>query len=409
MHILLLILSIHLLSCGGNEETISDTQTFNANIALSINEINSYNNIEGIYNITNTDTNVENAEKGVCYSSTCSSPTINDKVATVDKTSSNTYTYSISDLQELTTYYIRPFIKYDNNISYGETISCKTLGSSSDYYTTPKTESATNYDGYEMEWNDEFNIDGTPSADWTFEQGFVRNEEQQWYQSDNASVKDGCLVIEGRKETVKNPNYVSGSSDWKLNRSIAEYTSSSLTTKNSHNFMYGRFEIRAKIPTSTGSWPAIWLLGNTWEWPMNGEIDIMEFYIKNGAPSILANACWSSDKLWTAIWDESVKPFADFTNKDSEWANKYHIWRMDWDKTNIRIYVDGELLNEIDLSQTYNQGYNDNKENPFTTSYKGFGDYILLNLALGSNGGVPDVTAFPLKYKIDYVRVYKQK
>ena len=256
-------------------------------------------------------------------------------------------------------------------------------------------------------WSDEFEVDGRPSRDWTYEQGFLRNHEAQWYQSQNAFVKDGCLVIEGRREHRRNPHYVAGSSDWRANREFIEYTSSCLTTQLSQQFLYGRFEIRAKIPTATGAWPAIWLLGNKWEWPQNGEIDIMEYYIKNDQPSILANACWGSDQRWNAVWDSSVIPFTHFTDKDPQWADKFHIWRMDWDKHFIRIYLDDELLNEIDLSKTQNGGYDGNYENPFANHVPGFKHYLLLNLALGSNGGEPDITQFPLRYYIDYVRVYQ--
>ena len=59
-------------------------------------------------------------------------------------------------------------------------------------------------------WSDEFEVDGRPSRDWTYEQGFLRNHEAQWYQSQNAFVKDGYLVIEGRREHRRNPNYVAG-------------------------------------------------------------------------------------------------------------------------------------------------------------------------------------------------------
>lgn len=280
---------------------------------------------------------------------------------------------------------------------------------STDYKPTAKYATVTSYDGYNLVWHDEFDTDGKPSNDWSAENGFVRNEELQWYQADNASVADGCLVIEGRQERVANDNYVAGSDSWKTNRQYAEYTSSCMTTQNSHTFMYGRFEIRAKIPVTTGSWPAIWLLGNKWEWPMNGEIDILEYYIKNGAPSILANACWSSVRQWEAVWDESVTPFTHFTSKDSKWADKFHLWRMDWDKDFIRIYLDSEMLNEVDLSTTANQGYEGNYMNPFSNDEEGFGAYILLNLAIGSNGGTPDISKFPLHYYVDYVRVYQTK
>ena len=261
---------------------------------------------------------------------------------------------------------------------------------------------------YELIWHDEFDKDGRPGKDWTFEKGFVRNEELQWYQEENAIVKGGCLIIEGRKQRIENNAYEEGSANWKKNRPYAEYTSSSLTTRNSFSFRYGRVEVRAKIPTASGSWPAIWLLGNKYEWPQNGEIDMLEYYIKDGTPSILANACRGSNKRWDAVWNSKVTPLSYFTAKDKEWAAKFHIWRMDWDKDFIRLYLDDELLNEIDLKQTANQGYDGNIVNPFSNDIPGFGDYILLNLAIGANGGTPDDEAFPLRYEIDYVRVYRQ-
>lgn len=262
---------------------------------------------------------------------------------------------------------------------------------------------------YHLVWSDEFDRDGQPSADWSAEEGFVRNNELQWYQAGNATVKDGCLVIEGRKERLPNPNYDPQSKDWRRNRQYAEYTSACLTTQGKREFRYGRFEVRAKIPVSSGSWPAIWLLGNKWEWPSNGEIDIMEFYISGGKPSVLANACWGSRERWNAVWDSSVTPLTHFTDRDPAWADKFHLWCMDWDETFIRIYLDGELLNEVDLSKTENQGHGGNHHNPFSNNVDGFGAYLLLNLAIGSNGGTPDETKMPLRYYVDYVRVYQKR
>lgn len=408
MQILFLIWTVSFLSCGSNDGNGTNATPANVNLTLTFDEISSYATISGIVQISGTGMDDITAEKGVCYSATDVTPTIHNKTALITETNNTgSFVITLSGLNELTTYNVRPYIKVQDNTFYGRTQSFKTLGGSPDYYPTDKKAEAGSYEGYTLVWADEFNIDGRPGSDWTYEKGFVRNEELQWYQADNSTVKDGCLVIEGRKERVANPNYVAGSSNWKTKRMQAEYTSSCITTRYSRTFMYGRFEIRAKIPVAQGAWPAIWLLGNTWEWPMNGEIDILEYYIKNGAPAILANACWSSGQEWTAVWDESATPFTHFTDKDADWANKYHIWRMDWDKDYIRIYLDGELLNEIDLSQTKNQGFGGNNENPFNTRREGFGDYMLLNLAIGSNGGIPDDRAFPLKYKVDYVRVYQ--
>lgn len=261
--------------------------------------------------------------------------------------------------------------------------------------------------GWKLIWSDEFNVDGSYNSDvWEPEQGFARNHEAQWYQGDNAFCQDGCLVIEARREKRNNPLYRKDASqqDWRRNRKNIEYTSASLTTRNSFSFTYGRMEVKAKIPTAGGAWPAIWLLGKGMEWPSCGEIDVMEYYRVNGVPHILANACWGSDKRYQAIWNSKRIPFTHFTDKDSQWADKFHIWRMDWTPRSISIYLDDELLNEIPLKETVN-GTLGNHTNPFQKP-----QYILLNLALGGdNGGEIDNKQMPMRYLIDYVRVYQRE
>ena len=82
---------------------------------------------------------------------------------------------------------------------------------------------AQSYPGYTLVWADEFDREGKPDpANWSYENGFVRNQELQWYQPDNARVEAGILVIEGRRERRPNPTHVSGASDWKRNREFAE-------------------------------------------------------------------------------------------------------------------------------------------------------------------------------------------
>ena len=259
-------------------------------------------------------------------------------------------------------------------------------------------------DGMQLIWSDEFNSNGAPDTNnWTFEKGFVRNEELQWYQSDNAQCKDGTLVITGKKERVQNPNYVAGSSSWKTNRQYAEYTSTSMTTHSKFDFQYGRLEVRAKIPTGKGAWPAIWMLGNWYDWPSCGEIDLLEYYLIGGEPYILANTAWGTDKAWTAQWNSVKTKFSAFTAKDPDWAKKYHIWRMDWNEDELNLYIDDVLYNTTKQSQTQN-GSIANYTWPFKQK-----QYILLNLAIGANGGTPADGAFPMQYMIDYVRVYQKK
>jgi beta-glucanase (GH16 family) len=255
--------------------------------------------------------------------------------------------------------------------------------------------------GMTLIWNDEFSINGKPdSSVWRYENGFVRNNELQWYQSENASCKSGVLIIEGRKEKIKNPGFVSGSSYWKQNREFAEYTSASIQTHGNIQWQYGRFEIRARIDTLIGAWPAIWTQGIKGQWPSNGEIDIMEFYRINNVPTILANVAWGTGERFKAKWDSEKTPLSNFTKKDPAWVKKFHVWRMDWDEDSIKLFIDDVIINTTSLSETVNpDGFN-----PFKQPH-----YLLLNLALGANGGDPAGTKFPIRYEIDYVRVYQKK
>jgi len=255
--------------------------------------------------------------------------------------------------------------------------------------------------GMTLVWNDEFNNNGKPDlASWIYENGFVRNQELQWYQQENANCANGLLIIEGRREQVKTPNYIAGSTNWKSGREYAEYTSASIQTRGLRQWQFGRFEIRARIDTACGSWPAIWTLGISRGWPSGGEIDIMEFYRVKGVPTILANFAWGTEKRGVAKWDDLKKPLADFTANDPNWTKNFHVWRMDWNKDSISLFLDDLLLNTVLLNQTTNpDGFN-----PFLQPH-----YFLLNLAIGANGGDPTKTIFPMKYEVDYVRVYQNQ
>lgn len=263
---------------------------------------------------------------------------------------------------------------------------------------------ATSEKPYKLVWSDEFNGNGpVDAANWNFENGFSRNEEVQWYQSDNTSQQGGNLVIEGRKEnpinTRGNPKYDPNSTDWRKSRQFINYTSSSITTARKQSWLYGRFEIRAKITNLTGTWPAIWTLGNSCDWPSSGEVDIMENY----GGDILANFAWGTNTKSKPKWD-TVKQnvISTFVSNDPKWLDQFHIWTLDWDENKMSIYLDDVLLNEVDLSTTLNGTAKCPGENPFKQKH-----YLLLNLALGSNGGSVAELSFPTQYLVDYVRVYQ--
>src|SRR5262245_53174474 len=138
--------------------------------------------------------------------------------------------------------------------------------------------------GYTHVWADEFNRDGAPDpAIWTYEEGFVRNNEAQWYTRDrreNARIENGLLMIEGRKERFANPAHDPAKPATGRNAPFAEYTSASLNTHGRRSLLYGRIEVRARLPQGRGVWPAIWTLGDNRSdvgWPACAESEIMEF------------------------------------------------------------------------------------------------------------------------------------
>jgi len=252
-------------------------------------------------------------------------------------------------------------------------------------------------DGYRLVWSDEFNTTGRPDSNaWSYEHGFVRNEELQWYQPDNARCEGGRLVIEARKTSQPNPNYVEGSSDWRRGRPTIEYTSSCLHTRGKKTWLYGRFEMRARIDIRSGCWPAWWTLGVERRWPANGEIDIMEYYRRR----MLANiACLGPGRR--PEWYSNRFDIDSMGGK--AWADRFHVWRMDWTAESIALYVDDHLLNKVSVDSLVNK--DGSGFNPFRQPH-----YMLLNLAIGGqNGGDPEGTSFPSRFEIDYVRVYQKE
>jgi beta-glucanase (GH16 family) len=243
--------------------------------------------------------------------------------------------------------------------------------------------------GWTLAWSDEFDKPGLPDAKkWTYETGFVRNHESQYYtkaRAENARVENGILVIEGRKEAYKGPD-----------GKDAQYTAASVTTEGLFETTYGRVEVRAKLPRGRGQWPAIWMLGTSIRsvgWPKCGEIDIMEF-VGHEPEKVFATVHWlGADTGKHASLGGNLpkqKPSDDF-----------HVYAVEWHADRMDFFYDETQYFTYPVAKA---GADD--KNPFHKPH-----YLLMNLAIGGSWGGQkgiDDGAFPQRYEIDYVRVYKQ-
>ncbi|ACQ70710.1 carbohydrate binding domain-containing protein [Exiguobacterium sp. AT1b] len=260
---------------------------------------------------------------------------------------------------------------------------------------------------WKLVWSDEFSKSEIDHSKWNFETGNWivdkdgnpvaagwGNNEKQFYtdKNENAFVKDGKLVIRAKKEQASDQF------------GTYDYTSAKLTTKGTFSKTYGRYEMRAKLPTGKGLWPAFWMLPEEDRyggWAASGEIDIME--------------SWGSqpDKVAGTIHYGETWPNNKYTGKDYHFAegdgiDKWHTYAVEWEPGEIRWYVDGQLY------QTQNDWYAKEANKASKYSYPAPFDqdfYLIMNLAVGGwfDGDVDETTPFPAEMEVDYVRVFDLK
>jgi beta-glucanase (GH16 family) len=241
--------------------------------------------------------------------------------------------------------------------------------------------------GWELLWADEFDYTGLPDTSaWAYDIGGHGwgNQEMQYYTTsrlENARVENGILIIEARKEAMD------------TNR----YTSARLVTRGKKELLYGRFEIRAKLPRGTGTWPAIWMLAAEQSygdgyWPHNGEIDIMEHVGFNQGK---IHASTHSLKYYWQIGTQRTD-----TTFASDVSDAFHNYILEWYPEKIQIFMDDKL---------YFTSLNDNtgwEAWPFDKPF-----YLILNIAVGGAWGGQkgiDNSIWPQRMEVDYVRVYKK-
>jgi beta-glucanase (GH16 family) len=251
--------------------------------------------------------------------------------------------------------------------------------------------------GWKLAWHDEFNQASCPSPSrWSFEQGFVRNGELQWYQPENAYCQGGVLVLEARREERRNPGYRPGSPDWRLNRPVAHYTSASIASK--YSFTYGRAEALIRIDPRPGSLQDFWMLGTSFRrkpnsWPAMGEVDIMEYY-RN---LVLANVC-NPKPTWCG-WSSSRQSLAGLGGQG--WADRFHLAALEWNARRIDLFLDGKLVRHFAVADAAHA----RRGNPYVNQPA----FLLFSQAIGgANGGDPTNTEFPVQLEVGYVRVYQR-
>lgn len=246
-------------------------------------------------------------------------------------------------------------------------------------------------EGLKLVWSDEFDSPSKQLPDpakWNYDVGGHGwgNGEQQYYleQSlENSYVENGILHIVALKKDYEK----------------SHYTSAKLTTYQRIEAQYGRIEVMAKLPAGKGTWPAIWMLpvsikDKSEDWPLCGEIDIMEHVGKN--PDVVHVSLHS--ELYNHVKGTQVTHF----EKLNDVFNTFHKYAIDWTDRYIKFYIDDELFYESYKGQdgrvSANEGW------PFDKPY-----FLILNLAMGGSwGGQIDNTIFPCEMQVDYVRIYQK-
>lgn len=247
-------------------------------------------------------------------------------------------------------------------------------------------------EGYKLSWAEEFDGNELDSNSWTpligNGSGGWGNSELEYYQSQNATVSDGLLHINAKKETVGNFNY----------------TSARLVTRNKVSTTYGFITARIALPAQNAMWPAFWMLPENGSWPVAGEIDIMEN--KGSSPWTSSGALHHSASNGSHIYESSAHSFSKRYGEED--IQSFHTYSILWTEEDITWYVDGASFFTVPKRTWHPAGgatYTTNDDAPFNKPF-----HLLLNLAVGgifdSEHPAPDANFTEAEMKVDYVRLY---
>lgn len=278
---------------------------------------------------------------------------------------------------------------------------------------------------YSYVWEDDFNGQELDQDIWGYELGRVRGNEQQHYtdSKDNVFLRDGNLVLKvtDRKLEDQYLNPV-GSAARKV-----KYDSGSVRTSGKKEFLYGRIEMKAKLPKGKGAFPAFWTLGADFNldgdissrqgygWPACGEIDIMEM-IGGTIRTDETNEGKQSNKVVYATphfyyangdadKDGSYSPYelGRSIGMDDDFNDEYHIFGINWSEDRIEWYLDGEIYSTIEYDQS------DARIRALQACFNK-PQYIQMNLATGGNwakNAGDHLADDNTEFVIDWVRYYQ--
>ena len=244
-------------------------------------------------------------------------------------------------------------------------------------------------EGWNIVWQDEFDKDSLDLTKWSREtggHGWGNNELQYYTDSDsNSYVENGNLVV--KAQVV--PQGIGSS------KGLRYYSSARLRTYGKGDWKYGRIEVKAKVASGQGIWPAIWMLPTDWlfgGWPSSGEIDIMEHVgydlgVVHGS-------------VHTEAYNHKINTQRSSAKKIANVDTEFHVYSIIWDKDKISFFIDDVqyFLFENDQQSNY-------KTWPFDQRF-----HLLINIAVGGDwpGNPDNSTNFPRKMLVDYVRVYEK-
>ena len=263
----------------------------------------------------------------------------------------------------------------------------------------PKTVKTSDGRELKLAWNDEFNGEGLPNPEfWSYEVGYIRNNEAQYYTDgrlENIFQKDGLLTIRTLKE-----EYDIADKPQNHGRRTAEYTSAAIESLGKASWLYGRIEVRAKLPKGKGIWPAIWMMGDNIKkegWARCGEIDIMEYV---GHTPHTAHATVHMQRKGGKSWEVVSKgKNIRFDEPGQAPEERFYTYAFEWSEDKMLFFVDDNLVLEFKRAE----------EEPKTETWP-FDKpcFMILNTAIGGawGGAIADDTC-PAEFQIDYVRVYQ--